>query len=164
MGKTCYLAVAFPVVSLDCYTVGKIYFRKDCGKSLVTCFIPLLALADNNASCLKRTCIGFSLFIPRRTIVAGYYGFTLDVHVSVTHEGAVMDCIPSERTPSVRQSVVRPSVRISFPDDNLSKHQWIFTKLGMCIDVVETRFGIAYGQNSSMFDRVICPQQDNGEV
>ena len=21
-----------------------------------------------------------------------------------------------------------------FPDDNLSKHQWIFTKLGMCID------------------------------
>ena len=25
-----------------------------------------------------------------------------------------------------------------FPDDNLSKYQWIFTKLGMCIDIVET--------------------------
>ena len=25
----------------------------------------------------------------------------------------------------------------SFQDDNLSKHQWIFTKLGMCIDIVE---------------------------
>ena len=25
----------------------------------------------------------------------------------------------------------------SFPDDNLSKFQWIFTKLGMCIDIME---------------------------
>ena len=37
--------------------------------------------------------------------MAGYYGFTLDVRVSV------------------RPSSVRPSVRFSFPDDNLSKHQ-----------------------------------------
>ena len=34
----------------------------------------------------------------------------------------------------------------SFSDDNLSKHQWIFTKLGMCIDIVEIWFGIANGQ------------------
>ena len=33
----------------------------------------------------------------------------------------------------------------SFPDDNSSKHQWIFTKLGMCIDIVEIWFGIANG-------------------
>ena len=33
----------------------------------------------------------------------------------------------------------------SFPD-NLSKHQWIFTKLGMCIDVVEIWVGIANGR------------------
>ena len=33
-----------------------------------------------------------------------------------------------------------------FPDDNLSKHQWIFTKLGTCIDIVEIWFGIANGQ------------------
>ena len=39
-------------------------------------------------------------------------------------------------------SSVSPSIRFSFPDDNLSKHQWIFTKLGMCIDIVEIWFGI----------------------
>ena len=47
----------------------------------------------------------------------------------------------------------------SFPDDNLSKHQWIFTKLGMCIDIVEIWFGIANGQISEIFDGVICPRQ-----
>ena len=46
----------------------------------------------------------------------------------------------------------------SFPDGNLSKHQWIFTKLGMCIDIVEICFGIANGQISSIFDGVICPR------
>ena len=33
-----------------------------------------------------------------------------------------------------------------FPDDNLSKCQWIFTKLGVCIDIVEISFWIANGQ------------------
>ena len=33
---------------------------------------------------------------------------------------------------SIRLSYVRMSVSFSFPDDNLSKRQWIFTKLGMC--------------------------------
>ena len=47
------------------------------------------------------------------------------------------------------------SVRFSFPDDNLSKHQWIFTKLGMCIDIVDIWFGIANGQISSNFYGVI---------
>ena len=60
--------------------------------------------------------------------------------------------------PCVRPSVVLPSVRLSFPDDNLSKHQWIFTKLGMCIDIVEIWFGIANGQISSNFYGVICPR------
>ena len=45
-------------------------------------------------------------------------------------------------------SVRHPSVRFSFPDDNLSKHQWIFNKLGVCIDIVEIWFGIANGQIS----------------
>ena len=39
----------------------------------------------------------------------------------------------------------------SFLDDNLSKCQWIFTKLGICIDIVEIWFGIANGQISSIF-------------
>ena len=47
---------------------------------------------------------------------------------------------------------------LSFLDDNLSKHQWIFNKLGMCIDIVEIWFGIANGQISSFFDGVICPR------
>ena len=47
---------------------------------------------------------------------------------------------------SVRASVSRPSVHILFPGDNLRKHQWIFIKLGMCIDIVEIWFEIANGQ------------------
>ena len=31
----------------------------------------------------------------------------------------------------------------SFLDDNLSKYQWIFTKLGICTDIVKILFGIA---------------------
>ena len=34
----------------------------------------------------------------------------------------------------------------SFPDVNFSNCQWVFTKLGVCIDVVEICFGIAVGQ------------------
>ena len=34
----------------------------------------------------------------------------------------------------------------SFPDDNLSKCQWVSTKLRMYIDVVKIWFGIANGQ------------------
>ena len=52
----------------------------------------------------------------------------------------------------------RDTPKFWFPDDNLSKHQWIFTKLGMCIEIVDIWFGIANGQISSIFDRVICPR------
>ena len=44
----------------------------------------------------------------------------------------------------------------SFMDDNLNKYQWIFAKLGVCIDIMEIWFGIANGQISSIFDQVIC--------
>ena len=33
-----------------------------------------------------------------------------------------------------------------FPDDNLSKYQSIFTKFGMCVDIMEICFRIANGQ------------------
>ena len=46
----------------------------------------------------------------------------------------------------------------SFPGDNLSKYQWVFTKLSICIDIVEIWFGIANGQILSILNRVICPQ------
>ena len=51
----------------------------------------------------------------------------------------------------------RDTPMFSFPCDNLSKHQWVFTKLDMCIDIVEIWFGIPDGQISSNFDVVICP-------
>ena len=35
-----------------------------------------------------------------------------------------------------------------FLDDNLSKNQWNFTKLGLCIDIMEIWFGIANRQIS----------------
>ena len=61
--------------------------------------------------------------------------------------------------PCVRPSAVRPSVRFSFfVDDNLSKHQWIFTKRGMCIDIVEIWFWVVNGQISSNFYGVVCPR------
>ena len=50
----------------------------------------------------------------------------------------------------------------SFSDSKLSKYQWIFTKLRMCIDFVGIWFGIANGQISSISDRVICPPDDSG--
>ena len=67
----------------------------------------------------------------------GCYGVTLNIHVSV------------------QPSVIHLSIRISFPDDNLSKHQWIFTKLGMCVDTVEIWFRIANEQNLSIFDIIL---------
>ena len=57
-------------------------------------------------------------------------------------------------TVSVSLPVIHLSI-FSFLEDNFSK--WIFTKLGMCIDIVEIWFGIANGQIWSVFDRVICP-------
>ena len=41
---------------------------------------------------------------------------------------------------------------LSFLDNNLSKYQWIHTKLVMCIDIVDICFGIAHGQILSIFD------------
>ena len=69
--------------------------------------------------------------------MVGYYGFMLDVCMSVC--------------PSFQPTVSGASVHILFQDDNLSKHQWIFTKLGMCMDIVEIWFEIANGQISSNF-------------
>ena len=84
--------------------------------------------------------------------MAGYYGFTLDVRVPVC------PCVCLSVRPSVGCTSIHPSVCISLPDDNLSKHQWISTWLGMCIDIEEIWFGIANGQISLNFDGGICPR------
>ena len=43
----------------------------------------------------------------------------------------------------------------SFPNDNFSMYERIFTKLGVCIDIVEICCGIADGQICQLFT-VIC--------
>ena len=45
----------------------------------------------------------------------------------------------------------------SFPDDNFSKHQWIFTKLGMCIDTVAVQrsgLGLLMGKFRQMLTKL----------
>ena len=52
---------------------------------------------------------------------------------------------------SVCPSFVCPYIHLpvfSFPNNNLSKYHWIFSKIGMCIDIVEICFGIANGKSS----------------
>ena len=60
------------------------------------------------------------------------------------------------RWSSVSPSVVRPAVRFSFPDDNLSKHRWIFTNLVCALILWRSGLGLLIGQISSVFDGVIC--------
>ena len=47
--------------------------------------------------------------------------------------------------PFLTELSARDRSDFSFPGDNLSNCQWIFTKLGMCIDIVDIWFGIANG-------------------
>ena len=46
----------------------------------------------------------------------------------------------------------------SFLDDNFTKYQWIFTKLSVCIDVVDICFGLLMVEFHLFCDRVICSQ------
>ena len=57
---------------------------------------------------------------------------------------------------SVCLTLVSPSMFL-FPDDNLSKYQWIFTKL-MCVDILEIWFWIANGQILSTLAFICRPQ------
>ena len=51
-----------------------------------------------------------------------------------------------------RQCLTELSIRdrsvFSFPDDNFSKLQWIFTKLGVCIEVIFFSSGTYFVQQS----------------
>ena len=60
--------------------------------------------------------------------MTGYYSITLVVSASVNQ--------------SVGTSM---HPYFQFSENNLSKYQWIFTKLVMCTDIVQSLFGIANG-------------------
>ena len=71
------------------------------------------------------------------TIVAVFYHFTFLYHGTQYVAGyyGIMLVVPVS-------SITYPAV-LSFPDDDLSKCLWIFTKLGVCIDIVQIWLGIA---------------------
>ena len=43
-----------------------------------------------------------------------------------------------------------------FPDNNFSKYQWIFTKLGLCIDIVEIWLGLLMGKIRQFLTELLC--------
>ena len=47
--------------------------------------------------------------------------------------------------------IARDTPIFSFPDDNLTKHQWIFTKLGMCIELRRSGLGLLMGKFRQIF-------------
>ena len=114
-------------------------------------------------------------------ILVGYDGFTLDVRVSVRPSVFHFRMITWVNINGFSSNLVcvlilwrsglgllmgkfrqfftelsAQNTHIFISDDNLSKHQWIFTKLGMCIDIVEIWFGIANWQIFSNFEGVFC--------
>ena len=110
-----------------------------------------------------------SLIIPSHTIVAGYYGFTLDVHPSIFCSQMItwVNIMDFHQTWYVYWLILWRSCLgllmgnfcqilkelsawgtpiFLFPDDNLCKCKGILKKLGTCIDIKEIGFGIANGQ------------------
>ena len=117
------------------FSLAKMVISPDCYLS------PALNVVERDLRGLDLPGTLSAIFISNYTIVARYYSFMLDTCVSV-------------RPSVIRPSVGHLSIRIWFLDDNLSKHQWIFIKLGRCIDIVEIWFGIADGQISLNFDGI----------
>ena len=85
-----------------------------------------------------------SIFIPRHMIVAGYFGIMLAVRVSV--HLSIHLCV-------YVHSSVRPYFH--FWGITWSKYQWIFTRFGVYIDIVEILFAIVNGQILSIFDSYV---------
>ena len=128
------------------------------------------------------------IFIPRHMIVVRFYGIMLDVRVCPSiriscpdnnfskHNGFSLNLVCAlilwrsgvgllmgKFHQILTELSAQETPIFSFLEDNLCKCQGILTKLGTCIDI-KIWFGIADGQISSIFDRVICPGQDNGGV
>ena len=128
-------------------------------------------------------------FIPHHTIVVSYYDFTLvfmcpspsvplSVHPSIFSFQKKTWVNVFGFSPNMVYALILwgPGLGLQMGKfhqflsviicqrDNWNKCQWIFTKLGMHINNLEIWFGIASGQVSLIFDRVICPGLNNGGV
>ena len=99
-----------------------------------------------------------SVFRFRMITWVNIYGFSPNLVCALKLWRSGLGLLMGEFRQILTELSARDTPIFSFPDDNLSKHQWIFTKLGMCIDIVEIWFGIANGLISSNFDGVICPR------
>ena len=80
----------------------------------------------------------------------------MDFHQTVFLLISALELLTGKFHPFLTTLSARNMSIFSFLDDNFNKYQWIFTKLGMCIDILDIGFGIANGQISSVFDRVTC--------
>ena len=92
-------------------------------------------LTLNDMQAARTVTLGYVFFhsYTLRKIVVGFCSFTSDVHLSFVHLFVFL-----------------------FPYDNLRKYQWIFSRLGLCIDIVKIWFGLLTGKFCQFFDRVIC--------
>ena len=96
-----------------------------------------------------------------RTITSKYKGIFTKLGMCIDIVESDLSLLLRKLRQCLTQLIARDTSIFSSPDDNFCKYQWIFSKLGIYIDIVEIWFWIAYGQISSIFDRVICPRPDD---
>ena len=92
------------------------------------------------------TNIFFWIFIPRHTVVVGYYGFTLVFPVSIH--------------PSICPSVLHLSVRqyfiFSFPNNNSRECQWNPPNLVCALILYRFGLGLLMGKVLQFFENLLC--------
>ena len=132
-------------------------------KSLSSCFYTLphhnggvfWFLIGRLCVCLSVICLLIHLYFPFQMITSvNVNGFSpnlvcalifMEIQYGIAHDNGQILTI-FDRVSAGHMSV------FLFPDNNLNKYQWIFNKLGMCIDIVKVWFRIANRQISSIFD------------
>ena len=127
---------------IPCHTIVAGYY----GFTLVLC------------KSIRRTSVRPSVFRFRMKTWVNVNGFSPNLVCALILWRSGLGLLMGKFRQFLMELPARDTPILLFPDDNLSKHQWIFTKLGMCIDIVEIWTGIANGQISSIFDGVICPR------
>ena len=151
------------LVLLSLFCVGEIILL------LPTCFpvhralskkrsTPKERICSHGDSFLNPACLSFSAWFPFSNLSTfRWILFKFCVHMFISCEwfGAVMG--------KFCQFWTDHTSVLTFPDDNLSECQWIVTKLGLCIDIMEIWVEIVNRQISSMLT-YICPPHDSDGI